>query len=158
MMNAKVRERKRKADGTLLGKAHANPILDTQTYEVKFADGQLTELTANVIAEYMFAQCDSKGNHYLLLAGIVDHRKDSSAVEKSDMYSKRGSNLQPQKITKGWSLCVEWKDGSTSWERLSSLKESNPVKIADYALAHSLESKPGGNCSPSSAGIGLSQP
>jgi hypothetical protein len=34
----------------------------------------------------MFARYISKGNEYLLLAGIVDHRKDSSAVEKSDMY------------------------------------------------------------------------
>jgi hypothetical protein len=49
---------------------------------VEFADGQRTELAANVIAENMFAQCDSEGNQYLLLAGIVDHRKDNSAVEK----------------------------------------------------------------------------
>jgi hypothetical protein len=94
MMNAKVRGRKCQADVTLLGKAHANTILDTRTYEVEFADGQLTEIAANVIAGNMFAQCDSKGNQYLLVAGIVDHRKDSSAVEKSDMYIKRGSNLQ----------------------------------------------------------------
>ena len=55
MMNAKVRGRKRQSDGTLLGKAHSNPILDTRTYEVEFADGQKTELAANVIAENMFA-------------------------------------------------------------------------------------------------------
>ena len=108
MMNAKVRGRKRQSDGTLRGKAHSNPILDTRTYEVEFADGQRTELAANVIAENMFAQCDSEGNQYLLLAGIVDHRKDSSAVEKKDMYIKQGSNQQLRKTTKGWSLCVEW--------------------------------------------------
>jgi hypothetical protein len=77
MRNAKVRGRKRQSDGTLLGKAHSNPILDTRTYEVEFADGQKTELAANVIAENMLAQCDSEGNQYLLLAGIVDHRKDN---------------------------------------------------------------------------------
>ena len=142
MMNAKVRRRKRQSDGTLRGKAHSNPILDTRTYEVEFADGQRTELAANVIAENMFAQCDSEGNQYLLLAGIVDHRKDSSAVEKKDMYIKQGSNQQLRKTTKGWSLCVEWKDGSTSWERLADLKESNPVEIADYAVAHGLDSEP----------------
>ena len=90
----------------------------------------------------MFAQCDSEGNQYLLLAGIVDHRKDSSAVEKNDMYIIQGSNLQQRKTTKGWSLCVEWKDESTSWERLADLKESNPVEVADYAVAHGLESEP----------------
>ncbi len=142
MMNAKVRRRKRQSDGTLRGKAHSNPILDTHTYEVEFADGQRTELAANVIAENMFAQCDDEGNQYLLLAGIVDHGKDNSAVENKDMYIKQGSNQQLRKTTKGWSLCVEWKDGSTSWERLPDLKESYPVEIADYAVTHGLDSEP----------------
>jgi hypothetical protein len=142
MMNAKVRGRKRQSDGTLRGKAHSNPILDTRTYEVEFVDGQRTELAANVIAENMFTQCDSEGNQYLLLAGIVDHRKDNSAVDKRDMYVKHGSNLQPRKTTMGWSLCVEWKDGSTSWERLADLKESNPVEVADYAVTHGLDAEP----------------
>jgi hypothetical protein len=35
-------------------------------------------------------------------------------------------------------LCVEWKDGTTSWECLADLKESNPVKVAEYAAAKSL--------------------
>ncbi len=39
-------------------------------------------------------------------------------------------------------MCVEWKDGSTSWERLADLKESNPVEIADYAVTHGLDSEP----------------
>jgi hypothetical protein len=91
MMNAKVCGRKCHSDGgTLLGKAQPNPILDTRTYEVEFADGQKTELAANVIAENMFAQCDSEGNQYPLLAGIVDHKRDSSAVEKKDMYIEHG--------------------------------------------------------------------
>ena len=78
-----VRGLKRQADRTLLGKANSNPILDTRKYEVEFMDGQQTELVANVIAENMFAQCDSEGkNQYILLAGIVDHRKYQSAVKK----------------------------------------------------------------------------
>jgi hypothetical protein len=95
-----------------------------------------------VIAENMFAQFDNEGNQYLLLAGIVDHRKDNSAVEKKDMYFKQGSNQQLRKTSKGWSFCVEWKDGSTSWERLADLKESNPVEIADYVVTHGLDSEP----------------
>jgi hypothetical protein len=26
--------------------------------------------------------------------------------------------------TIGWQICCQWKDGSTSWENLSALKES----------------------------------
>jgi phosphoribosylformimino-5-aminoimidazole carboxamide ribonucleotide (ProFAR) isomerase len=40
------------------------------------------------------------------------------------MYINHGSNTQVRKTTKGWPLCVEWKDGTTSWEHLADLKES----------------------------------
>ena len=62
------------------------------------------------------------------------------------MYIKRESNLQFRKTTKNWGLCLEWKDGSTSWECLASLEESNPVEIAKYAAAHGLESEPAFAC------------
>ncbi|KAI2493823.1 Reverse transcriptase (RNA-dependent DNA polymerase) [Fragilaria crotonensis] len=142
MLSAKVRSRKRGADGSLLGKANQNPILDTRTYNVEFSDGQTAELAANVIAQSMYSMCDTEGNQYLLLEGIVDHRKDGSAIERADMYVQRGSNRHFRKTTKGWQLCVEWKDGSTSWERLADLKESNPVQVADYAVAHGIENEP----------------
>jgi hypothetical protein len=32
-------------------------------------------------------------------------------------------------------LWVEWKDGTTSWERLTDLKESSPVEVSEYAFA-----------------------
>jgi hypothetical protein len=32
-------------------------------------------------------------------------------------------------------LFVEWKYGTTSWERLVDLKESNPVEVSEYAAA-----------------------
>jgi hypothetical protein len=44
--------------------------------------------------------------------------------------------------TKGWKLCVEWKDGTTSWEPLSALKAWNPVEVAEYAIAHGLSDEP----------------
>ena len=53
----------------------------------------------------------------------------------------RKSNCAP-KTTKGWRLCVKWKDGSTSWEKLSNLKESNPVEVAEYATAVGIDDQP----------------
>ena len=58
------------------------------------------------------------------------------------MYNRHGSNLQPRKTTKGWSLCVEWKNGSTSWECLANLKESHSIEVADYAITHGLDTEP----------------
>lgn len=34
---------------------------------------------------------------------------------------------------------MEWKDGTTSWERLADVKESNPVELAEYAMAHGID-------------------
>jgi hypothetical protein len=42
-----------------------------------------------------------------------------------------------RKKTKGWKLCVELKDGTTSWERLVDLKEINPVEVAEYVAVKS---------------------
>ena len=34
-----------------------------------------------------------------------------------------------KKATRGWQLCIEWKDKSTTWERLCDMKKSYPVKM-----------------------------
>jgi hypothetical protein len=37
---------------------------------------------------------------------------------------------------------VQWKDGSTSYERLSDLKEAYPVMVADYAVRAGIDTEP----------------
>ena len=139
VMSGKVRNRKREVDGTLKGTAHSNPILDTRTYDVEFPDGQVAEYSANVIAENMYAQCDIEGNQYLLLDEIIDWRKDDTAVKIEDKYvTSHNGNRHYRKTTKGWELCGLWKDGSTSWARLADLKESNPIEVAEFAVANDL--------------------
>ena len=39
-------------------------------------------------------------------------------------------------------MCVEWKDGSSSWERLADLKESYPIQIAEYAQSKGIAEEP----------------
>jgi hypothetical protein len=126
----KVVRRKRDLDGTMRGWANANSMLDTRTYEIEFPDGQRDEYTANVISENMYAQCDIEGRKYNLMEGIVDHKTDVHAVETDDMYITHGSNKKVRKTTKCWNLCVEWKDGTTRWELLLDIKESNPVEVS----------------------------
>lgn len=35
-----------------------------------------------------------------------------------------------------------WRDGSTSWEPLYRLKESNPVDVAEYAVSSGIKKEP----------------
>ena len=37
---------------------------------------------------------------------------------------------------------MEWKDVTTSWERLADLKESNPIEVAEFAVAQGLQDQP----------------
>jgi hypothetical protein len=58
------------------------------------------------------------------------------------MYINNGSKTQVRNTTKGWHLCVEWKDGSTSWECLIHIKDSNPFEVSVYASSKNLHDAP----------------
>ncbi len=73
MTKGRITARKRDADGNPKGRANPNPILDTREYTVTFDDGDVTDLTANLIAESMYAQCDPGRNQYVLLDSLIDH-------------------------------------------------------------------------------------
>ena len=138
----RVKRRARTISGDLYGKANENPMLDTRAYDVEFSDGRVEAYTANVIAESMWSQCDPMGNQFRLLNSIVDHRTDGNEIQHADRFVTKGGRQYLRKSTKGWDLCVEWKDGSTSWERLSDLKESYPIEIAEYTVANGIDGMP----------------
>jgi len=35
--------------------------------------------------------------------------------------------------TKGWEILLQWKDGSTIWEKMKDMKKEYPVQLAEYA-------------------------
>ena len=74
MTKGRATAQKRDTDGNPKGRANPNPILDTCEYTVTFDDGDVTKLTANLIAESMYAQCNPDGNQYILLDSLQDHR------------------------------------------------------------------------------------
>ena len=142
MVSGTVRRRKRDRDGNPQGTGNQNPILDTRTYEVEFPDGDVAEYTANVIAQNMWAQCDIDGNQHLLMKDIVDFKTDEHAVAIADQFITRNGRRHMRRTTQGWQLCVLWKDGSTSWERLADLKESHPVDVAEFAVSGGIDHEP----------------
>ena len=77
-------ERKRDHEGNVIGRSNANLILDTREYEVKFEDGDVTELTVNAISESMYAMCNENGDHILLFDAIVDHKKNDKAITRAE--------------------------------------------------------------------------
>jgi hypothetical protein len=84
MVKGRVTVRKCDRDGNLVGCANDNPILDTRSYIINFDDGDQTELTANMIAESLYSQCDPDGNQYVLLEEVVDHQRLPTAIKLSE--------------------------------------------------------------------------
>jgi len=138
----KVKKRVRDAMNEPMGVQNDNPILDTRVYEVEFPDGSVGEYSANIIAENMYSQCDPYGNQYLLMDAIVDHKTSAKAVKFADRFVTVNGRQHHRKTTAGWKLCILWKDGSTSWERLADVKESYPIEIAEYAMAQGIDHEP----------------
>ena len=138
---AKVTRKIKSADGNNTG--NYNPLKDNSVYEVQFSDGNVEELTANVIAECMLSNINSDGHHFSLMNEIIDHKKDNSALTISQGYiTSKNGNKTPKRTTRGWKFLVEWKDGSLDWIPLKDLKESFPIQVAEYALANELEEQP----------------
>ena len=89
MTKGRISARKRDNAGILTGLADPNPILDTRSYIVDFADGNQAKLSANLITESLYSRCDPDGNQYFLLEGIIDHRWLDTAMKLSDQKSVR---------------------------------------------------------------------
>jgi hypothetical protein len=140
---ARVKRRKTDHNGAAIGIAHTNPILDTRVFEVEFLDGETAAMTANGIAENLFAQVDQDGHRLLLMDEIIDHRRGQDAVSKDDAFLTTSSGQQRRKpTTTGWDLRIKWKDGAETWTPLKDMKESYMVQTAEYAVQNQLHEEP----------------
>jgi hypothetical protein len=144
---ATVKKRKRDHDGNPSGTQNPNPILDTRVYELEFPDGRLEEYAVNIIAENLLNQADNDGWDTGLLEEIIDlRRNDEVAVPMSKGYVVTPSGQRKKVITtKGWDVQVKWADQSTGWLPLHEIKESNPVELAEFAIAAGLDKEPAFN-------------
>ena len=143
MQHATVKRRAIDVDGKPIGTRHDNPLLDTRQYEVEHIDGTIEILTANTIAENLLSQTDENGHRQLMLQEIIDHRKNDDAVKIEDgTVSTPHNTSRKRRTTKGWEICVLWRDGSTDWVALKDLKNAYPVELAEYAIGNNIQHEP----------------
>ena len=72
--------RKRDHEGNVVSRANDNPVLDTRQYNVEFEDGDVIELTANIIAQNMYAMCDADGHQLLVFEAVIDHQRSEKIL------------------------------------------------------------------------------
>lgn len=73
----------------------------------------------------------------LLNTGVVRLR----LRKKNTFATNRLGVRRLRKTTTGWHFCVKMSDGSTEWTTLAALKESNPVDVAENAVATGIDDK-----------------
>ena len=74
---------------------------------------------------------------------IIDHRTNDDALQIGNDYYTTSTGTKRRKMTtRGWELCVEWKDGSQTWIALKDLKASYPLELAEYAVNNKIQEKP----------------
>ncbi len=89
------------AERHVFGHAHDNPILDSQIYNVEFADTKVTVLTANAIAKAMHAQCDPDLHKYILLDKLIDVKSTDFALPLDQQKITVNDTTLQQKYAKG---------------------------------------------------------
>ena len=140
---ARVTQRLKDANGLPIGTANEEPILDTIVYEVEYVDGHKASLTANAITQNMFAQVDDKGNRHVLFDKTINHRHTALALKHADIFIATSSGKRRlRETTKGWDILIRQKDGSTTWVLLKDTKESDPVKVSEYAVLTQIQEEP----------------
>ena len=80
----------------------------------------------------MYAQFDPYRKQYLLLDDIIDFRKTNSALSIEYQHIVVKGRVYLRCLTVGWQVLCHWKDGSSSWEKINDLKESQSVETAEY--------------------------
>ena len=74
---------------------------------------------------------------------IVGHKSACAALVGDEQFIiSKNRQKKLRKTTQGWKLCIEWKGGSTTWEPLKDLKESNLIEVSEYAVANKNDHEP----------------
>jgi len=51
----------------------------------------------------------------MIFKEIVDHRVGDTAIKKEEGFTIGfNGKVHPKKTTRGWDICIEWRDGSMS--------------------------------------------
>ena len=76
---------------------------------------------------------------------LVDDHKDNKVIFLTDQQISILDRPVTCKSTAGWHIYCQWKDGFTSCEKLSDLKELHPLMVAEFAVVQGIDHEPAFN-------------
>ena len=93
------------ANGNVMGRVNAKPILDTRMCQVEFSEGYVTEVTTKVVAELIDTQCYADGNEYFVLDSLIDYCKDVKEIFLTEQQTSIQGRSVIHKSAAGWQIC-----------------------------------------------------
>ena len=123
--------------------ANDNPILDSIIYEVEYLNGYVVTMAASVNSKNLFAQVYQEGNRFALIESIIDTRTGGTQTLQQDSFVVTKSGTKQRKnITKIWEVCIQWKDESTTWNKLKDITDLYPEQMVEYAVENIISEEP----------------
>ena len=132
---SRVKKRLKDANERPIVIANENPILDSHMYEVEYNDGHTESLEANLITDDLFTHVHQAGNRFTILDSITGKRAYGTQVlqQYEFVHTSTGTKIRVN-TTNGWEICIQWKNGSTTWNTLKHVKYSYPFHMAEFAV------------------------
>ena len=69
----------------------------------------------------------------------MDYWKINKAISVSNQKVVRRGCSFMRRSTVVWQLCVQWTDGSTSWQALKDMKDFHLVETVEYSVAQEID-------------------
>ena len=96
MARGQVVSHKHNSDMIIIESTNTYTIFDMRVYEVRFHRDKMTQLTANIITQVIYAQCITNSNEYLFLDPFIYYDKavdlrDQKFVVKSKPFNKKSA-------------------------------------------------------------------
>ena len=115
-------------------------MLDARECFLEFPNQSRERYSANVIAENLYSQCDSKGCRFNMIEEIIDHRIASEALHGDDAYrTMKIRQKVPKQTAKGHQLLLQFCGNRTEWMDLQTMNDSNPIEVAEFAIVNQLD-------------------
>ena len=96
-----------------------------------------------MITGNLFPKADQEGNRFVLIKSIIDTRTDVTQTLQQDSFLITKSGTKRRKnTTKRWEVFIQWKDGSTTRNRLKDINDSYPVQMSEYAVENIISEEP----------------
>ncbi len=99
---------------------------------MQFPDSSISDYAANIIAEAIYGQVKEEGHENILFFCIIGQEFNPTELYNTNELAPEvhlsqvdlisGLNPSHTRNIKGWKICVEWSDGTSSWHSMSEIK------------------------------------